>query len=210
MGAGTAGAGGTCIHSVHDEYLYPNDLFEQKSGSQANFWTCVRSRPRFEKKLATFLKSRNIAHYLPVVQKNTCSGRKARTTAIPLIPGFLFAKGDFGKRAFADSGCVAYVLKPSNCVEQRTLDRQIRVVREVLLRKRFVELSTDYRVGEEVTILSGPLSGISGRIVSLDKSKRLVVGVDMLGVGVSVVLSPDTRVARVDASRHQPEVSAAK
>jgi transcription antitermination factor NusG len=186
-----------------EDYLFPEDLFEASSEIETTLWKCVRSRPRWEKKLARFLRSRNIAHYLPVVPRTTCSGRKVRTTMHPLFPGFIFVKGDHNKRSLMESGCVVHVLKPNNSIELKTLDRQIRAIQQLLLKRPFVELCTEYRVGESVTILSGPMTGITGDVVHLQNSKRLVLWVNMLGVGVSVVLSPETFLSRTDVARIQ-------
>jgi transcription antitermination factor NusG len=181
-----------------DDFLYPHDLFDTRSDSDSILWTCVRSRPRWEKKLAAFLRARGIAHYLPVTSTSACTGRKVRSTSLPLFPGFVFVKGDHGKRSLTDSGCIVYVLKPANSVERKTLDSQLRALRQLLHYRVCPEVTTTCHVGQLVTIRSGPLTGVTGKVVRVYKPHRLVVWVDMLGVGVSVVLGPDINLGRVD------------
>src|SRR5262245_9240929 len=79
---------------TRDTFLFPHDLFESEAESTATFWTCARSKPRWEKKLAEYLGSREIRYYMPVAIRHTFSGRKRRSTAHPLFPGFVFVKGN--------------------------------------------------------------------------------------------------------------------
>ena len=185
-----------------DTFLFPRDLFDGEAESSATFWTCARSKPRWEKKLAEYLGSRRIPYYMPVAVKHTFSGRKWRSTAHPLFPGFVFVKGNYDKLFFKTSACVAYVLRPRTGAEAGALDKQIRAVRRVLTETSCVELSTIPRIGERVTIASGTLTGLTGNVVTVENTKRIIVWVDMLGVGVSVALGPDvawTRAAEVQA-----------
>lgn len=184
---------------VSDKFTFPSDLFEPQAESDVPCWTCVRSRPRWEKKLADFLRSRSIPHYLPTTVKYTFSGRKLRRTAHCLFPGYVFVKGSHDKQSFKESGCVVYVLKPTSLVQAESLNGQIRAVRRLLLEEISAELCTDYRNGERVTIVSGALRGLSGIVIETDNARRLVVWVDMLGVGVSVVLGSKADLMKASA-----------
>lgn len=180
-----------------DRYLFPRELFEGPPDPAG--WTCVRSRPRWEKKLAGYLQANHVEYYLPVAARQTFSGRKHRTAWHPLFPGFVFVKGSHAKQAFKQSGCVVYVLRPASRSQSYLLDQQIRAVRRLLMEELPAELTNEYRLGERVTIASGPLQGIEGMVVATANGSRLVVRVDMLGVGVSVVLGSDVRLERQGA-----------
>jgi transcription antitermination factor NusG len=185
-----------------DTFLFPRDLFDREDEAATTFWTCARSKPRWEKKLAEYLGGREIPYYMPVAVKDTFSGRKRRSTAHPLFPGFVFVQGNYDKSFFKASASVAYVLRPRSPVEAAALDKQIRAVRRVLTETSFVELSTIPQIGERVTIASGTLTGLTGNVTTVENTKRIIVWVDMLGVGVSVALGPDvawTRAAEVQA-----------
>lgn len=125
---------------------------------------------------------------------------------IPFCPFCPFCQGS--KLSFKDSGCVVYVLKPTSSSQAETLDAQIRAVRRLVLEEIRAELCTNYLGGEKVTILSGPLQGISGIVMGTANARRLVVSVDMLGVGVSVVLDADTDLTKAVAASHIPVVMA--
>jgi transcription antitermination factor NusG len=183
--------------NCEEQYLFPPNLFEECVDAPGTFWTCVRSRPRWEKKLAGFLHARSVGYYLPVVSRFTYTGRKRRNTLHPLFPGFLFVRGNHNKEAFKESGCVVYLLKPASATETAALDRQIRLVRRLTVEKNSAQLSNEYQMGEHVEIVSGPLKGVCGRVLRVGNAQKLVVGVDLLGVGVSVVLGPESELARI-------------
>lgn len=179
-----------------DTFLFPDNLFENETESIITFWTCARSKPRWEKRLADYLSSREIPYYMPVVVRHTFSGRKLRSTTNPLFPGFVFVKGNHDKLFFKESGCVAYVLRPRSPLEANTLDRQVKTVRRVLAETSSVQLSRVFQIGERVTIASGPLKGLSGDVITAANTRKIIVWVDMLGVGVSVALGPDVILTR--------------
>jgi transcription antitermination factor NusG len=178
-----------------DEFVFPPDLFEAAPNGSPAFWTCVRARPRWEKKLCRTLRSQAIAHYMPVAHRTSYSGRKLRTASIPLFPGFVFVPGDQPKGAFKDAGILG-VLKPSCAMRVDELDGQIRAVRRMLALGTPVGLTTRYEAGDRVTIGSGPLRGLSGTVTSTSNARRLVLWIDMLGVGACVQLTCDTVLAR--------------
>ncbi|QDE89533.1 hypothetical protein BHS06_11495 [Myxococcus xanthus] len=140
-----------------------------------------------------------IPYYMPVVSRQTYSGRKLRDSLLPLFPGFVFVKGNHTKGAFKDTGCVASVLNPASQLGIEVLDGQIRSVRRMLALGGPVELTTKYEIGEKLTIDSGPLRGISGTVTSTANTKKLVLWVDMLGVGAAVELGCDTILAKAGA-----------
>lgn len=178
-----------------DEFVFPHDLFAAGAPTATAFWTCVRARPRWEKKLCRTLRSLAIPHYMPVARRTSYSGRKHRTAAIPLFPGFVFVPGDHPKGAFKDASILG-VLKPSCAMRVDELDGQIRAVHRMLALGAPVGLTTRYETGDRVTIRSGPLSGLSGTVTSTWNAKRLVLWIDMLGVGAFVQLTCDTVLAR--------------
>lgn len=179
----------------HHEFVFPRDLFGTSLDSSAVFWTCVRVRARWEKKLCRVLRSQALPHYMPVVSRQSYSGRKLRSSSIPLFPGFVFVMGNHTKSAFKDPGVVS-VLKPTCPMRIMELDSQIRAVHRILALGRPVGVTAQYEVGDRVTITSGPLSGLSGTIASTAGAKRLVLWIDMLGVGAFVQLGSDTMLAR--------------
>ena len=189
------------IKRLCEQYVYPFDLFDNDKSPGTTLWTCVRTRPQWEKRFARFLHSQRMAYYLPTVSRTTCSGRKSRTTTIPLFPGYIFLNGNNNKQLFKESGSVLCVIRPRIPLEEKILDQQIRAVWRITVDGAHagLGLETDFKVGDKVKILSGSLSGLSGEVIIIGKSKKLVVWIDMLGVGVSVVINRKVDLLRLDA-----------
>lgn len=123
---------------------------------------------------------------MPVFRRETVSGRKRRTSQIPLFPGFVFAGGDFGKKDFAATGCVAYVLRPHGAMEAARLHRELRDVWRGLTSGLYVEPVRNLAVGETCRIMSGPLTGVEAKFERQGRSGRLILQVEMMGGGVAV------------------------
>jgi transcription antitermination factor NusG len=131
--------------------------------------------------------------------RSTFSGRKKRVSSIPVFPGYLFVKGNYNKQSFIDSSCVCYVLKPRSVFEEKTLDQQLRSVWQALEGTEDIERETGYTDGDRIQIMSGPMKGVSGTLVCSNQSRKVTVWVDILGVGVSVKLSPDTEMMKYNS-----------
>lgn len=155
------------------------------------FWTCVRTRPRWEKKFARWWEGQEGEVFLPTFKKRTVSHRKTRITQLPLFPGYVFVPGDHAKAAFAPSGCVAYLLKPSNPTQQRQLAENLWSLHCLLASGASPLPVPEWVPGQRVRITAGPLAGATGKIVRQDGDQQFVVWIDLLGVGSTIPLPED-------------------
>lgn len=171
---------------VPQPFLHPEGLFEPASAGSEIFWVCVRTRPRWEKKFAEWMLAQRRPCFMPVFRHETVSGRKRRTSQIPLFPGFVFAGGDFSKRDFAATGCVAYVLRPRGTQEADRLHRELRDVWRGLTSGLYVEPVRNLGAGETCRIMAGPLSGAEAKFERRGRAGRLILQVEMMGGGVAV------------------------
>lgn len=92
--------GGEGLTSAVDcqPFLFPRDLFLPGEEADGRVWTCARTRPRWEKKFAEWLRNRHQAHFLPVFRRVTISHRKRQISELPLFSGFVFVVGDLTKK----------------------------------------------------------------------------------------------------------------
>lgn len=171
---------------VPQPFLHPEGLFGPEGAGPGLFWVCVRTRPRWEKKFAEWMLAQRRPCFMPVFRRETVSGRKRRTSQIPLFPGFVFAGGDFSKKDFAATGCVAYVLRPRGLQEAARLHRELYDVWRGLTSGLYVEPVRNLAAGETCRIMSGPLSGVEARFERQGRAGRLILQVEMMGGGVAV------------------------
>lgn len=187
----TGTQGKTGVLAVAQPFLYPAGRFEGTAAAAPAFWVCVRTRPRWEKKFAEWMLARRRTCFLPVFRRETSSGGKRRTSQMPLFPGFVFAEGDLGKRDFAATGCVAYVLRPRGAQEAARLHRELRDVWRGLTSGLYVEPVRNLAAGETCRIAAGPLCGVEAKFERMGREGRLILQVEMMGGGVAVEVPVD-------------------
>jgi transcription antitermination factor NusG len=167
-------------------FLWPAGIFSQDFKGPPAFWTCVRTRPRWEKKFAQWLIARQRCCFLPVFPHETVSGRKRRVSDLPLFPGFVFVEGDLSKKDFIQTGSVAYVLRPRSPHEAFQLHRELRNIWCGLTSGLYVTPVQNLAAGETCRIVQGPLQGIEAKFERMGRGGRLVLQVEMMGGGIAV------------------------
>ena len=132
------------------------------------------------------LERRGIDAFLPTVTRWSRWKDRRKQVQWPLFPGYCFAH-------FAAADRLP-VLKCDGVVDIVTFDGQIVAVpdREIDGIRRLVQTDLQYdscpliREGTLVEVVSGPLAGITGRLVRKGAHARLVLSVDLIGRAVSV------------------------
>lgn len=168
------------------KYVHPESLFAQPASGTPLFWTCVRTRPRWEKKFAEWLAGQKMNHFLPVVPHETVSGRKRRVSDLPLFPGFVFVEGSHTKGDFDRLGKVVYVLRPESPREVEQLHAELAGVWSGLTSGLYVTPVNNLAAGERCRITRGPLQGVIARFERPGRAGRVVLQVELLGAGIAV------------------------
>lgn len=179
------------IPAAPHPFLAPPELFRPETPGEPLFWTCVRTRPRWEKRFASWLRQHQFSFFLPVMPHLTTGGRKRRMSEIPIFPGFVFVNGRYGKGDFDRTGIVVYVLHPQipHMVEQ--LHTELWSVWCGLASGRFVSPVQNLTAGEPCEIIRGPLQGLKARFERMGRQGRLVLQVELMGGGLSVEVGDD-------------------
>ncbi len=177
---------------IEQPFCYPADLFTKLRSPNTDRWMCVRTRPRWEKKLSRWLTDRGIPHFLPVYRKRTVSHRRVRISEIPLLPGFIFVLGWREKRGFTESHCVVDILRATSVRANRRLADEIHTLWRMVTIGEHPVLVNQWMPGQRIRVVSGPLAGAIGQYIRDCSGGMLVAWFDLLGVGASVRLDPET------------------
>ena len=187
--------------------IYPDDLLDaccaempgvanaEAAGETARWWA-LYTLPRREKDLMRRLRAQQIAFYGPVVPKSTRapSGR-TRVSHVPLFTGYVFLYGtDDERRLSLTTGCV------SRCLEvpdPELLVRDLRRIRQLIESGEALTPERRLEPGRRVTVREGSLQGLEGVIIKRHGKSRLLVAVEFLQQGASVLLE-DLLVTPVD------------
>lgn len=168
--------------------LFPEDLFTQETDTNSIWnWWCLHTKPRREKEAARHLRQKEIAHFLPQVDRvsRTPGGRKIRSV-VPLFPSYLFLRGDDRQRVEAmRSNHFVRVLEVG---DQDSLEQDLLQIHRLLSSNCPIIPEPTYPVGSRVRIISGPLVGMVGLIVRRSQSDRFTAIVQFLGQGASIDL----------------------
>ena len=155
------------------------------------FWTCVRTRPRWEKKLATFLDRRGDPYFLPTVRRETVSDRHRRFTDAILFPGYVFVARNCTKSDFLPNQTVVRLLKPEGPADIRRLHEELWQVWRGIESGLYLTPVEKVALGEECEIVGGPLQGLRGRYEKKGRQGRLILSVNLLGAGVAVEIATE-------------------
>jgi transcription antitermination factor NusG len=172
---------------VRHSIVHPQNLFAEEPPTEANAaaWSCLRTKPRSEKRFAEWLTGREAAHFLPTLERMTKSHRRVRRTLVPLFPGYLFVAGDASKSDFKGAPWLVDVV-PATPDQRRRLHGELWRLYRALESGSPLELVNELELGEMVEVVAGAMKGVIGRFQRWGKQGRLVLWVEILGAGASV------------------------
>ncbi len=179
--------------------LYPADLWQDHAASGESAtprkWWCLHTKPRQEKAAARDLRAIKVPYYLPQVlhEAHTPQGRKIRSI-IPLFTSYLFLLGDERERVLSMKG--NRLVRVIEVLNQDALDHDLRQIHQLLASGLAVLPELTVPVGARVRILSGPLTGMEGKVTKRGKRDQFVAVVHFLGSGATVDLE-DWQVERL-------------
>lgn len=161
-------------------------------------WYAIYTRSRAEKKVQLELELQGIENYLPMQRKlRTWSDRK-KWVDVPLISGYVFV--------YIDRREYEMVLKTPNVVTYVRSEGKAAIIPEreidtikLLLREKeiSVEISNQlFKKGDLIEVISGPLIGMRGKLVTLKGKKRVAIEIVQLNLSlvVEVPLSEITKI----------------
>jgi len=170
----------------------PEILFPAESDDLLSIpgtWFVGHTKARCEKAFATDLAARQIAYFLPMVQRITFSGGRKRRGMMPLFAGYVFFCGDESERHTALlTDRLARVI---DVQDQKRLVKELAATHLVLRNKIALDPYPFAIVGQRVRIAHGALAGTEGVVVRRDGRERLVLQVTILGQGSAMEIPPE-------------------
>lgn len=149
-------------------------------------WYAIHTRSRHEKVVLDELVRKEIEAFLPTVPRWSRWKDRRKRIDWPLFPGYCFARFDVSASlaVLKCSGVIAIV-----AVEGRPAPippEEIEGVRRLVSSDLQFDPCPLIKEGAAVSVVSGPLRGVTGRLVRKGARARLVLSVDAIGQGVSV------------------------
>lgn len=169
--------------------LYPENLFDESASmfTQEAAWWAMYCLPRQEKQLMRRLRTVGVAHYCPLIAKrNRSRSGRIRTSYLPLFPAYVFVNGDDDQRhAAVSTGCVSRCLEVS---EAESLVSDLHQIHRLIVSGVRLTPEARFAAGKKVRIISGPFLGFEGFVIRRENETRLLVAVNYLQQGASMLL----------------------
>lgn len=149
-------------------------------------WYVLYTSVNQEKKVANFLRRREIECFLPLmnVSKNW-KKRKSTICEVPLFPGYVFIKiaGKQKHLIYDIPGVLRYV--PNNVCPSIVNMQEIEVIRRITQEQDNISREP-LGIGQLIEITDGPFQGFKGILYEKKGKTRLGVRVTSLGESLSV------------------------
>jgi transcriptional antiterminator RfaH len=169
--------------------IFPAELLDESLGhaATAGSWWAMYTMARREKELMRRLRAMEIAFYSPLVHKRARSpSGRVRESYVPLFASYVFVFGGENQRHKAlATNCISRCLSVPDGARLVCDLRQIRHLIEL-----DAPLTVEARIepGRRVRVRWGPMAGLEGTVVKRRGRDWLVVAVEFLGQGASVLL----------------------
>ncbi len=166
--------------------------------SSSGDWFAIKVKAKCERCVAAGLDGRGYKHFLPLYQEYRKWAKRLRKVERTLIPGYVFAQFDSGKRlpVLTIPG-VSHVVGTSR--GPLPISRDELAALELIVRSgSFAETWHAAVAGQQVVVAAGPLRGLRGCLVEVKNQTRVVVSITLLSR--SVAAEVDRHCIQVESS----------
>jgi len=162
-----------------------------ESTAATRLWYALRVKSNFERTASVILGGKGYTTYVPVYRQLRKWSDRTKIAEVPLFPGYVFAQFDVDNRlpVLTTPGVVHVVPpnRPPMAVDETELDAVRVVVASGLPMGPYPFL----RIGQQVVITCGSMTGLEGVLVQVKGTFRLVVSVTLLQRSVAVEIDRD-------------------
>lgn len=169
-----------------EPYCQPDDLFDGSFSIDSGRWWAIYTKPRAEKSLARKIYSQGVSFFLPLYKRQYRSNRRTFRGFLPLFTGYIFVFGDTEARLKTlKTNLVSRVIEVS---DQEGLHHDLMQVYRLMQSGFAIAPENRLAPGTPVRVLSGPLAGVEGKVLSNGNRNKIVVEVRLLQAAVSAEL----------------------
>lgn len=146
-----------------------------------NKWYAIYTRPRAEKQVHGRLSEAEIETFLPLQKTYRIWSDRKKLVEKPLLSSYVFVRvsnHDFPK-VYKTQGVVKFITfegSPAS-IPQKQIDN----LRLLINSDAEIEISSEkFAPGDNVEVISGSLVGLTGELIKIGKTNRVVVRIDRL------------------------------
>jgi transcription antitermination factor NusG len=155
-------------------------------------WYALQIQSRLGSVASTVLRGKGYEEFLPVYCSRRRWSDRVKKIEVPLFPGYLFCRFDPGDRlvpVLTTPGVIGVVSAGKTPLP--VAEEEIEAVRTVLRSGLAAQPWPFLGIGSRIYMEAGPLTGLEGIVINVDKTYRLVVSVSLLQRSVAVEIDRD-------------------
>jgi transcription antitermination factor NusG len=163
-----------------------------KTGEKGQPWYAIRVRSRLEKLVSAALRGKGYEEWLPLYRARHQWSDRVKQLDLPLFPGYIFCRFDVHDRLvpiLTTPGVLAIVGAGKTPIP--VPDDEMAAVQSIVRSGLAVQPWPSLNVGSQVCIQRGALAGITGTVLNVDKTCRLVLSIPLLQRAVAVEIDRD-------------------
>ncbi|HWE53633.1 MAG TPA: UpxY family transcription antiterminator [Bryobacteraceae bacterium] len=159
--------------------------------SPSRSWYAVHVKTNFEKVAATILEGKGLEIYLPSYRKPKRWSDRVKAVDCPLFPGYVFCRFDVNNRLpiLTTTGVMSIV--GAGRVPATISDDELRSVRLIVESGLAATPWPFLRVGQQIVIRKGPLSGMEGILLAQKNKYRIVISISLLQRSIAAEIDAD-------------------
>lgn len=145
-------------------------------------WYAVKTRYKCEKQVQRHLELKAIECYLPLLKRTRKYRRKVKRYEVPLINCYVFVRIDLKDRAevLSNYNVIDFLRIGSDIIP--VCEEEISIMKRVVGELDEVEIGPwEWHEGDEVEVIAGSLTGLSGILLSRAGKHEFVVRLESLG-----------------------------
>jgi transcriptional antiterminator NusG len=146
-------------------------------------WFALQVRPRYEFLAASILRSKGFEEFLPSYKSKRQWSDRRKEIELPLFPGYVFCRFDVRIQApILTTPGVMRVVGANWAIP----DSEIEAI-QMVMKRRVPATPCEYlKIGTKVEVISGPLTGVCGILISRSNQYRLILSVTLVQNSISV------------------------
>ena len=156
------------------------------SDQDSKNWLAVYTKPRHEKGVEKEFQKKGFEVYLPILKERRKWSDRKKWVEFPLFRSYVFVRTKIKNTLF--------VLQTPGVVKVIKFGEEVAVVRNESIEAIKLMIEGGYNPeplnyfikGDPVEVKDGPLKGLVGEVIRLDKNDRLVVRVDAIQHSISI------------------------
>jgi len=154
-------------------------------------WYALQVRPRHEKSVAAALNYKALETYLPMYRSTRKWADRKKEIELPLFSGYVFCRFDSPQKVSLLNTIGVLTIVGIGRTPAPIEESEIRNLRRLEATELNREPCPYPSAGEEVIVCQGPLKGVTGTFVKVNRQSRLLLSVKLLHRAVSIEVHED-------------------